>query len=160
MPAVVAGGIAKPEMPTVVREYIVSADGNTPAMTTSKSYVAMPGMTITVTPEVTCDAIVMFSGVCQQYSELKGYVTMGIALYLDGSRRAETLLSPYATLIKEGDRYYPLVSRTNATLITAFKNLAAGTHTFQMYFRGASDVMGSSGLAFQERAMQVTLFYR
>ena len=158
MPAVVAGGITKPEMPAVVRPYAVKSDTST--RTTSKSYVAMGGMSITVEPEVACDAIVMFSGVCQQYSELKGYVTMGIALYLDGVRKAETLLSPYATLVKEGDWYVPYVSRTNATLITAFKNLPAGTHTFQMYFRGASDVAGSSGLAFEERAMQVVLFYR
>ena len=129
-------------------------------MTTSKSYVAMEGMTITVAPEIDCGAIVMFSGNCNQYNELKGYVTMGIALYLDGVLKAETQLSPYADFIYENDRPVGRFAHLNATLITAFENLPAGTHTFQMRFRGAVDIMGSSGLAFKERAMQVILFYR
>lgn len=158
MPAIIAKGVTRPDMPTVVQQYSVASESST--STTSGSYVPMGGMTITVNPEINCGAIVMFSGQCQQYSELKGYVTMGIALYLDGNRIAETLLSPYATLDTSGDRPLIYVSTQNATLIHGIPNLSAGSHTFQMYMRGATDVFGGAGIAFSQRAMQVILFYR
>lgn len=162
MPVVVAGGIARPEMPVnIIREYRVHGTGANYIGTTSKSYVPMTGMGITVNPEIACGAIVMFSCRCWQYQEVKGYVTMGIALYMDGVFQAETLLSPYANVIIIGDDR-PIIEVTNAngTLITAFKSLSPGSHTFQMYYKGASDVMGSSGLRIGERVMQVILFYR
>lgn len=160
MPAIIAGGITRPDMPdNIVTQY--AAKATTRIRTTSKTYVPMGDMTITVAPEIDCGAIVMFSGAGEQYNELMAYAEMGVALYLDGVRKAETLLSPYAIMEMEGDeRPVVYVARINATLIAAFPTLSAGSHTFQMYFKGAVDLIFSSGLAFKERAMQVILFYR
>lgn len=158
MPSIVAKGVTREDMPTVVTEYHARATDS--VYTSSNSYVALPNMSVTVNPTIPCQAIVMFSGSCRQTGELKGYVAMGVALYVDGVMRAEKQISPYADIdIDDGPPYPVYITWVNATLFAAF-DLAAGSHTIQMRYKGATDVFGAAALMFRERALQTVLFYR
>lgn len=161
MPAVVAGGVTQDDIPhTITQKACVYRDNG--VGTKSGSYVAMPDMAITVTPDIDCGAIVMFTARAEQYGDLQQRLTMGIALYLDGVMIAETILSPYAELVYDPEigMYVPYVAAENALLITGVPNLPAGSHTFQMYYQGAREFIGATGMYIRERLLQVTLFYR
>lgn len=159
VPAIVAGGVSASDVTGAVTEkYIVTRTDD--AKTTSQSYVPLPGMSITVNPGLACNAVIVFTGTCEQYNDLLGYVTMGIALYLDGAQVAETLLSPYATLEYIEGWPVPRLVRLNGSIITAVQNLSPGSHTFEMRFRGVSDFIATSGLKITERTLLVSLFYR
>lgn len=161
MPAVVAGGVTQDDIPhTITQKSCVYASNG--VGTKSGSYVAMPDMAITVTPDIDCGAIVLFTGRAEQYGDLQERLTMGIALYLDGAMVAETILSPYAKLVYDPElgMYVPYVAAENALLFYGVPSLPAGQHTFQMYYQGAREFIGATGMYIRERLLQVTLFYR
>lgn len=165
MPEIVAGGIVAEDVPHVITErHQVNRDDS--VGTKSGAYVPMPDTSLVVNPDITCGATIMFSGRAEQYGDLQERLTMGIALYLDGNMIAETILSPYAKLVYEWDPdwemwvWIPYVSTQNALLITAVQDLPAGEHTFAMYYKGAQEFIGKTGLIVRERVLQVTLFYR
>ncbi|MGE5594320.1 MAG: hypothetical protein ACM3X3_11675 [Betaproteobacteria bacterium] len=160
MPAVVAGGFSTDDMPhAITQRYCVPGDS---AGTKSGSYTAIPGMSITVNPDLDCGAIAMFTSRAEQYGDLNERLTMGIALYLDGAMVAETILSPYAKLVYDSElgMYVPYVAAENALLFHGIPSLPAGQHTFAMYFKGAQEFIGQTGIYLSDMSFVVTLFYR
>lgn len=167
MPQIIAGGIVETDIPhAITTTYTVQGAEGTYASTKSTSYVKVSDMVITVEPDLPCGAIIMFTGSSEQYGALNEYLELGVALYLDGNRIAETLYSPYGILKYEyidwADMwmYIPYVTRQNISIVTAVTDLSAGEHTFQVYFRGNAAFITDLGNAIYERSLTVVLFYR
>lgn len=157
MPKVVAGGIVAPDIqqPLTAR-YQVAAQ--TAARTESDTYVYMDEMRITINPAVACDVLVLFSGTFEQSGMNIG--ACGIALYMDGVQKAETLLSPYTYIDYSGDWPVPHIGQQNGTVITALKDIAPGPHTLEMRFRGNRRSGDVERLIVRSRMLTAVLFYR